>query len=106
MVDFSGFVKEVMSNFDFAYMLIVNVITYLIIKLIDTWNGNRVVQTWVKRVVALSTGVVIGYLVYIWGADPVTIFYSFIISLVSWDVIFKPIFRLIHIDYNSKSNKR
>ena len=51
------------NNFDFTYCLVVNLLTYLIIKFIDGVNKDKEVKSWVKKVVLLvcilSTGVLI-----------------------------------------------
>lgn len=57
------FVKDLLSRFDFAYMLVVNLVTYLLIKAIDELNGERVIPTWVKR----TTAVIVGVMVF-WNA--------------------------------------
>ena len=47
------FIKELLSHFDFAYMFAVNVLTYLLIKGIDSVNGDKAVSTAVKRLIAV-----------------------------------------------------
>ena len=39
-------VDGILSNFDFGFMFIVNVLTYIIIKTIDYFNGDNKVPTW------------------------------------------------------------
>lgn len=39
-------VNGILSNFDFGFMFIVNVLTYIIIKVIDYFNGDNKVPTW------------------------------------------------------------
>lgn len=39
-------VDGILSNFDFGFMFIVNVLTYIIIKVIDYFNGDNKVPTW------------------------------------------------------------
>lgn len=43
-------VDGILSNFDFGFMFIVNVLTYIIIKTIDYFNGDNKVPTWQKDV--------------------------------------------------------
>lgn len=43
-------VDGILSNFDFGFMFIVNVLTYIIIKVIDYFNGDNKVPTWQKDV--------------------------------------------------------
>lgn len=95
------FVRDMLSKFDFAYMLSVNIVTYLVIKFIDAVNGPKAVPTWLKRTTAVLVGIIIGIVIILQGADKIVIMYSFFISLVSWDAIFKPILKMLgsKIDY-------
>ena len=95
------FVKDLLSRFDFAYMIVVNLVTYLLIKAVDELNGDKVIPTWLKRTTAVIVGVLLAIVAIMIGADKTTIFYSFFVSLVSWDVVFKPIIKKLgdKIDY-------
>ena len=54
-------VDGILSNFDFGFMFIVNVLTYIIIKVIDYFNGDNKVPTWQKRcVLVISIAAMIG----------------------------------------------
>lgn len=101
-MDIMKFIEELLSHFDIGYMFTVNVATYLIIKTIDKFNGEKIVPTWTKRIVAVIVGVIIGLAVTSFGTDKTTIFYSFILSLVSWDILFKPILNRIDDKFNYK----
>ena len=50
-------IYQLVANFDFALMLVINVITYGVIKLIDDINGDKVPTTWQKRIVFLVTAI-------------------------------------------------
>ncbi len=98
------FIKDLLSHFDFAYMFVVNLITYMAIKMIDSMNGSKAVPTWEKRAIAVILGVVLGCIACMLGADRVVIFYSFFVSLVSWDTVFKPLLKFLgdKIDYKKE----
>lgn len=81
------------ESFDFSYMFTVNILTYIIIKIVDECNGEKIVPTWAKRVIATVCGIVIGIIVITTTKYSNAILYSFILSLVSWDVLFKPILK-------------
>ena len=100
------FIKELLSHFDFAYMLAVNVLTYLLIKGIDSVNGDKAVSTAVKRLIAVLVGAGIGAITVKLGSEPTTIVYSFILSLVSWDIVFKPILNKLNDKINYKKDTR
>lgn len=101
-MDIMKFIEELLSHFDIAYMFAVNVATYLIIKTIDKFNGEKIVPTWTKRIVAVIVGIIIGLAVTSFGTDKTIILYSFILSLVSWDYLFKGIIKKLSIDYKKK----
>lgn len=101
-MDVIEFVKELLSKFDLAYMFAVNVATYIIIKVIDNLNGEKVVPTYLKRIIAFIVGTVIAFAVISFGSDKTIILYSFILSLVSFDVLFKPILNIIGDKFNYK----
>lgn len=96
------FIEELLSHFDIAYMFAVNVATYLIIKTIDKFNGEKIVPTYLKRIIALIVGIIIAFTVVSFGADKTIILYSFILSLVSWDCMWKPILNIIDDKFNYK----
>ena len=100
------FIKELLSHFDFAYMFAVNVLTYLLIKAIDSVNGDKAVSTAVKRLIAVLVGAGIGAITVKLGSEPTTMVYSFILSLVSWDIVFKPILNKLNDKINYKKDTK
>lgn len=97
-------IYQLVANFDFALMLVINVITYVVIKLIDDINGDKVPTTWQKRIVFLITAIVLG-IIYKYCTDvPIRIIInSCIIAPVAWSWLAKPIAIKFGIDY--KKNK-
>lgn len=97
-------IYQLVANFDFALMLVINVITYGVIKLIDDINGDKVPTTWQKRIVFLITAIVLG-IIYKYCTDvPIHIIInSCIIAPVAWSWLAKPIAIKFGIDY--KKNK-
>ncbi len=92
-------IQTTLSSFDFAYCIIVNVLTYLIISIINDRRGHKDISTWTKRgillIVILSTGV----LYNISGSDSKTIINSAILAPVFWSWILKPLCKKFKIDY-------
>lgn len=84
-------VDLLIGSFDFGYMFSVNILTYVVIKVIDVLNGDKVVPSWLKRTIAVICGIVIGTVIVIFNGYTNILLYSFILSLVSWDTLFKPI---------------
>lgn len=90
----------VIQSFDLGYTLSVNILTYLCIKCIDSLNKERKVPTWAKRLVAAICGTVLACIIISTQGYSNIILYSFILSLVSWDVIFKPLLKYFkNLDY-------
>ena len=100
------FIKELLSRFDFAYMFAVNVLTYLLIKGIDSVNGDKAVSTAVKRLIAVLVGAGIGAITVKLGSEPTIMVYSFILSLVSWDIVFKPILNKLNDKINYRKDTK
>lgn len=97
----------IISSFDFGYTLSVNILTYLCIKFIDSLNGKRVVPTWAKRLVTVFCGLTLAIIIISTQGYTNIIMYSFILSLVSWDIIFKPLLKYFkNLDYNDNRKLR
>ena len=92
-------ITTIISSFDFAYCISVNVLTYLIIKLIDSLNGKKDVSTWNKRIVLLVVILSTGVLYNLIGCDNKILLNSAILAPVFWSWIIKPICKYFKIDY-------
>ena len=92
-------VQTTLSSFDFAYCIIVNVLTYIIINIINSRNGNIDMSTWSKRGILLCCIAVISCFYYFTGSDLKLILNSAIISPVFWSWIIKPICKHFRLDY-------
>lgn len=95
----NNIITTVISSFDFAYCISVNILTYLIIKIIDNLNGKKTVSTWSKRIVLLVVILFIGVLYNLIGCDNKILLNSAILAPVSWSWIIKPICKYFKIDY-------
>lgn len=96
----SNFVELFNTHFDLSFMLCVNILTYILIKVIDDLNGDKVVSTWTKRLVMIIScfAIAAGYIAG--GYENTTILInSAILAPVAWSWIFKPILKKIGIDY-------
>lgn len=99
-------IDTILSNIDFTYLLIVNLMTYLGIKLVDELNADRVISKWTKRFIALLSGVILSVpLIYIGDENIKVYVFSFILSFFSWDWIFKPIANKLKIGYKDARTK-
>lgn len=94
----NNIINALISQFDFTYCVIVNIMTYLIINfIIKVVGGNIVVP--IKRIVLLFSIIVIAAIYYFLGTDIKVLVNSAILAPVSWSWIFKPIANKLGWDY-------
>ena len=101
----SQIINTTIESFDFGFCVAVNILTYLIIKLIDELNGSRKVATWTKRSVMLIVVIIISIAYYVIGSNPKLIINSAILAPVFWSWIGKPICDKFNIGYHKDNNK-
>lgn len=91
----------IFDNFDFTYMISINVLTYLMIKIIDYINKEKVVSTFVKRICLVIAIVVVTTAYLLIGYDnKLTLINSAILSPVFYSWVLRPI--LVHFNVNYK----
>lgn len=97
--------NEIIHDFNFSIMVIINIATYIIIKMLDEINGDKVINVWIKRIVFIAVSIVIAF-IYIKCSEIATIVIinSCIIAPISWSWIFKPIVSKLGIDYKQLNN--
>ena len=100
----SQIINTTIDSFDFTYCLIVNLLTYFVIKIIDELNKDKEVETWIKRVVLVVCILLTGVVYYITGQDVRLLFNSAILAPVAWSWVFKPIFKKLGIGYKEIDN--
>ena len=91
-------IKTTLESFDFAYCIVVNILTYFIIRFI---NDRQVVKlnTWNKRLVLLAVIIATSVVYYFSGINTRYILNSAILAPVFWSWILKPICKKFNIDY-------
>lgn len=93
-------IKFITENFDFIYMFNINILTYVIINIIDAANGKAVVKMWQKRMVLLISIIVLSLIYYNTNQLPLNIIInSSIAAPVFWSWILKPMCIKLNIDY-------
>lgn len=93
-------INNILSNFDFRYMLSVNVLTYIVIKVIDELNKEKKVSTLIKRVVLVISIILISIVYKLIGYDNnIELVNSAILAPVFWSWIAKPICSKLGINY-------
>lgn len=101
----SQIINTTIESFDFGFCITVNILTYLIIKLIDELNGSHKVATWIKRCVMLIVVIVISITYYVTGSNSKLIINSAILAPVFWSWIGKPICDKFNIGYHKDNDK-
>lgn len=98
-------VDGILSNFDFGFMFIVNVLTYIIIKVIDYFNGDNKVPTWQKRCI-LIISIFTMVMIYIASGYDNTIMLvnSAILAPVFWSWVVSPILKKFGVGYKDINN--
>ena len=94
----NNIINALISQFDFTYCVIVNIMTYLIINFMIKLAGGNIVIS-IKRIVLLFSIIVIAAIYYFLGTDIKVLVNSAILAPVSWSWIFKPIANKLGWDY-------
>lgn len=94
-------IQTTLSSFDFAYCIIVNVLTYLVITTISNKNRYKNLTTWSKRLILLIVILFTGVLYTLLDYDVKTLINSAILAPVFWSWIMKPICKRFKIDYRN-----
>ena len=95
-------INKTLESFDFPFCIIVNIATYLAIKLYTDYKKKSQISTRNKRLIFLTISIITAIVYYLTGSNSKTIFHSFILAPVSWSWIFKPICDKFNIGYYSK----
>lgn len=98
-------VNGILSNFDFGFMFIVNVLTYIIIKVIDYFNGDNKVPTWQKRcVLVISIATMAGIYIAAGYDNTIMLVNSAILAPVFWSWVVSPILKKLGVGYKDIDN--
>lgn len=95
-----AFFEKLFDIFSLEYMFSVIMASYLVIKLVDAINGEKVVPTWMKRVITFIVGVIL-FVVFMKFTDETVqcLMASFFSAVFVYDTAIKVIIRKLNIDY-------
>lgn len=99
----SNTIQTTLESFDFAFCIIVNILTYLITVVIIGRSGHKSISTWTKRIILLAVILSTGVMYYLIGSDTKVLINSAILAPVFWSWILKPICKKFKLDYKSIS---
>lgn len=98
----TSIITNIFDSFDISFCIVANVATYTIVKLILDTKYCKYVGTWCKRLIFLTTSIIIAVCYIRTGSDYKTVLNSFILAPVSWSWIFKPLCAKLKIDYDKE----
>lgn len=82
-------IQMVLEYVDVIYIVMCNVITYLLLTITQKLSKAKINKP-LKRTISAIVGVFLGFLVvYAFGHNGETVFYSFFIQFLTWDYFFK-----------------
>lgn len=99
-----GYIDSIFNNtisqFDFGYILTINIATYIFIQVWDNLNGDKLLTTWQKRLMLLLAILIVGG-VYKFAHYPndIVLLNSTIFAPVSWSWLLKPILTKLGVGY-------
>lgn len=98
-------VSGILNNFDFGFMFIVNVLTYIVIKVIDYFNGDNKVPTWQKRCVLIISIFTMAMIYIASGYDnTIMLVNSAVLAPVFWSWVVSPILKKFGVGYKDIDN--
>lgn len=93
-------IEQIINNFDFAYMFVINILTYIIIKSVDYCNGKKKVPLIQKRIILIISIFVVttGYILCDYDNNKILL-NSAILAPVFWSWVAAPICNKLGINY-------
>ena len=96
----NSIIQQIITNFDIAYIVTINILTYILIKITDYFNGTKQVKFWIKRVYLVISIIIVTTLYILFTNTPNNILInSAIAAPVFWSWILKPIISKTKFDY-------
>lgn len=106
MSDIEQVTHIIFTNFDIAFIVSINVLTYSIIKIVDYFNGTKKVSCGLKRLILLICTIVLA-IIYklLTDIDNYILLNSSICAPVIYSWIIKPIITKIGVGYKTDNKK-
>ena len=98
-------INSMLSQFDFSYILAINIVTYIFIQIWDNLNGEKLLTTWEKRLMMLvATAIVLFSYKLCHYDNNIMLINSTIAAPVFWSWMLKPILSKLGVDYRKIDN--
>ena len=95
-------IEKIINNFDFSYIISINLITYFIIKLVDYLNKEKIVTVLQKRIILIVSIIIMFGIYSILGYNNyIVLINSSIFAPVFWSWFLRPIINKLGIGYKS-----
>lgn len=95
----------ILNSFDFGFVISVNIITYAIIKIVESINKKKSKRIF-KIIATIGVTICFDYICLKYTEiDKQILLNSSILAPVAWDWVIKPICKLIKIDYKNLDKK-
>ena len=93
-------INSMLSQFDFSYILAINIVTYIFIQIWDNLNGEKLLTTWQKRLMMLLATIIslVSYKICHYDNNLI-LFNSTIAAPVFWSWVLKPILDKFGVGY-------
>ncbi len=96
--------NQIINNFDFAYMFVINILTYFLIKIFDCFNGDKVLPIWQKRLLLVISIIIVTSIYIMCGYNNnIVLLNSAIVAPIAWSWFIRPVINKFGFGY--KQNK-
>ena len=100
----SYILNQILSNFDFAYMFTINILTYIIVKILDSVDNRDKVPTLEKRIALIASIIIVSALYcFIGYTDYIIMINSAICSPVFYSWVLKPMLTKKGLGYKNET---
>lgn len=83
-----------------GYFVSVILLSYLLIKVVDFFNKEKNIPTWVKRVITFMVGIALFFVFKYFGKTTFEeLFTSYLLALFVYDAAIKLLIEKLHIEY-------
>lgn len=94
------FINQLINNFNFAYMLSINILTYMLIKTLDYFNKDKQVSLFIKRLILVLSTIILAIVYKIFtDINNEILLNSTIAAPVFYSWVIKPILEKYNINY-------
>lgn len=99
-MDLITFLTYLLEHFNIGFIITCNILTYIIVNLIDLFRCKGNVSFWGKRVILLISIIIVSVIYYYCEDVPGNVLInSAIAAPVSWSWVLKPICKALGFDY-------